>query len=52
MFSKYFKCFFKGVSRLGEPEDVSSAVAFLASNEAAFISGECIAMAGKPLMRL
>ncbi|EAR87988.2 enoyl-(acyl carrier) reductase (macronuclear) [Tetrahymena thermophila SB210] len=42
----------EGVSRLGVPEDVSSAVAYLASEEASFITGECLAMAGKPLVRL
>ncbi|EGR28600.1 hypothetical protein IMG5_172120 [Ichthyophthirius multifiliis] len=38
--------------KLGVPEDVSASVAFLASDEASFITGECISMAGRPLARL
>lgn len=32
--------------RLGTPEDVAAAVAFLASNEAAFITGQCLGVDG------
>ena len=32
--------------RLGEPEEVASLVAFLASDEAAYISGQCITISG------
>jgi len=34
------------VGRLGGPEDVANAVAFLASDEAAFITGDCILVDG------
>ena len=32
--------------RVGEPEEVSSVVAFLASDEASYISGQCIYVSG------
>ena len=32
--------------RLGEPEEVASLAAFLASDEAAYISGQCIKISG------
>jgi 3-oxoacyl-[acyl-carrier protein] reductase len=37
------------VARVGQPEDVASTAAFLASNEAGFISGQVIYVAGGPL---
>lgn len=36
----------QGLGRVGRPEDVASAVAFLASNEAAFITGQCLGVSG------
>jgi len=38
----------KGIAlgRFGEPEEVASLVAFLASDEAAYITGEVIAITG------
>jgi 3-oxoacyl-[acyl-carrier protein] reductase len=32
--------------RIGEPEEVASLAAFLASDEAAYISGQCIKITG------
>jgi 2-hydroxycyclohexanecarboxyl-CoA dehydrogenase len=32
--------------RLGQPEDIANAVAFLASDEAAFITGQTISVSG------
>jgi 2-hydroxycyclohexanecarboxyl-CoA dehydrogenase len=32
--------------RLGKPEDISGAVAFLASEEAAFITGQTLSVSG------
>jgi 2-hydroxycyclohexanecarboxyl-CoA dehydrogenase len=32
--------------RLGEPEDVAAAVAFLASEQAAFITGQTLSVSG------
>lgn len=40
------------VPRLGEPADISSAVLFLASDDAAFISGETIVVSGGALCRI
>ena len=34
------------LKRLGKPEDVASVIYFLASNEASFITGECIEISG------
>jgi 3-oxoacyl-[acyl-carrier protein] reductase len=34
------------LSRLGQPEDVAAAVAFLASNSAAYITGETLHVNG------
>ena len=36
------------VRRVGRPEDVANAVAFLASDEASYISGQVIYVAGGP----
>lgn len=36
----------EGLGRLGRPEDVSAAVAFLASARAEFITGQCIGVSG------
>ena len=36
------------VGRVGEPEDVANLVAFLAAEEAGFISGQVIYVAGGP----
>jgi 3-oxoacyl-[acyl-carrier protein] reductase len=38
------------LKRLGQPEDVAAAVLFLASNKAAFITGEIIDVNGGFLM--
>ena len=37
------------MKRIGEPEDVARAVAFLASDEAAWITGETLAVDGGTL---
>jgi 2-hydroxycyclohexanecarboxyl-CoA dehydrogenase len=34
------------VRRLGKPEDIAGAVAFLASDEAAFITGQTLSVSG------
>jgi NAD(P)-dependent dehydrogenase (short-subunit alcohol dehydrogenase family) len=34
------------VGRLGYPEEIASAVAYLASDEAAFVTGECLRIDG------
>lgn len=36
----------KGLGRVGRPEDVSGMVAFLASDRAAFITGQCVGVSG------
>ena len=35
-----------GMRRLGEPEDVAAAVAFLASDRAGFITGQTLSVSG------
>ena len=40
------------LNRIGLPEDCGSVVSFLASNDAAFITGENIVAAGGELSRL
>lgn len=41
-----------GVKRLGETRDVANLVQFLLSNEASYITGENILVAGRPISRL
>jgi NAD(P)-dependent dehydrogenase (short-subunit alcohol dehydrogenase family) len=41
-----------GVNRLGIPSDIAGVVKFLLSKDAAYMTGESIAVAGKPLSRL
>jgi NAD(P)-dependent dehydrogenase (short-subunit alcohol dehydrogenase family) len=40
------------VTRLGVPEDIANVIAFLASNEASYINGETIVVAGRTSARL
>ena len=50
-----FEDFIKGaaaqipVARVGQPEDIAAMVAFFASAEAGFVSGQVIYVAGGPL---
>jgi 3-oxoacyl-[acyl-carrier protein] reductase len=37
------------VGRVGQPEDIAHAVAFLASSEAGFVSGQVLYVAGGPV---
>ena len=41
-----------GVKRLGVPEDIANVAQFLLSDKAAYMTGECLAVVGKPLSRL
>lgn len=41
-----------GVKRLGEPKDIATVVKFLLSNEASYLTGENIVVAGRPIARL
>ena len=41
-----------GVKRLGEPRDIGNVVKFLLSNEASYLTGENIVVAGRPITRL
>jgi len=45
---KQMETFLKAIpmGRIGEPEEVASLAAFLASDEAAYISGQCIKISG------
>ena len=40
------------VNRLGEVEDIALAVAYVASNEATYLNGETLVVAGKTSSRL
>ena len=37
------------MQRLGRPEDVANAIAFFASDQAGFVSGQVLYVAGGPL---
>jgi 3-oxoacyl-[acyl-carrier protein] reductase len=37
------------VQRVGQPEDIANTIAFLASEDAGFVSGQVIYVAGGPL---
>jgi 3-oxoacyl-[acyl-carrier protein] reductase len=37
------------VQRVGQPEDIAATIAFLVSEEAGFVSGQVIYVAGGPL---
>ena len=37
------------VARIGQPEDIAATIAFLVSEEAGFVSGQVIYVAGGPL---
>ena len=37
------------VARVGQPEDIAATIAFLVSEEAGFVSGQVIYVAGGPL---
>ena len=43
---------YMGVNRLGEVEDIASAAAYLGSDEAGYVTGETLVVAGKPISRL
>ncbi len=45
--AKYMK-----VNRLGVPEDIANVAHFLLSNQSSYMTGECLAVVGKPLSRL
>jgi NAD(P)-dependent dehydrogenase (short-subunit alcohol dehydrogenase family) len=38
------------LGRAATPEDIAAAVAFLASDDAAYVTGECLHVAGGQLM--
>jgi dehydrogenase/reductase SDR family protein 4 len=40
------------VNRLGLPEDIANVTHFLLSTQSAYMTGECLAVAGKPISRL
>ena len=40
------------IKRVGTPEDMGNAVTFLLSEQASYITGETLAVAGKPIPRL
>ena len=44
--TKLTSALFTFVSRLGKPSDISGAVAFLVSNEAAYMTGETMVLGG------
>lgn len=41
-----------GVNRLGEAEDIAGVVRFLVSKDSAYMTGECLAVIGRPISRL
>ena len=41
-----------GVNRLGEVEDIAGVVKFLVSKDSAYMTGECLAVVGRPMARL
>lgn len=41
-----------GVTRLGVPEDIAPVVKFLLSDEARYMTGQSVVVAGKPISRL
>jgi len=38
------------MARFGEPEDIAKAVAFLASDEASYVTGQCLSVNGGMVM--
>ena len=46
------RCVYVMVDRMGVPEECAGAVAFLSSDDASYITGETIVMAGGMLSRL
>lgn len=40
------------VNRLGVPEDIANIAHFLLSNQSSYMTGECLAVVGKPISRL
>ena len=40
------------IHRLGTPRDIANVTKFLLSDEASYITGECIASVGRPIARL
>jgi 3-oxoacyl-[acyl-carrier protein] reductase len=49
-FEEFKKSFIKNnpIPRVGRPEDVANAIAFLSSDEASYITGQVIYIAGRP----
>ena len=41
-----------GIHRMGTPEDIAKAVAFLASDDASYVNGEILLVGGKCVPRL